>query len=142
VKRSFARMRVHGFGQVLKAELLTCVIYIIVKQKISYRRNKMNTEQMKAVLESYARSFLIAAGATYYASGNNVDVKSILVAGLIAVAGPALRAVRKNDPAFGLVADVVDSELKKLANKPAKKTAKKAPAKKSSGGGKPTNQVK
>ena len=83
---------------------------------------------MKAVLESYARSFLVAAGATYYASGNNVDIKSMLVAGLIAVAGPALRAVRKNDPAFGLVADVVDSELKKLAAKPAKKAPAKKPA--------------
>ena len=85
-------------------------------------------EKMKAVLESYARSFLVAAGATYYASGNNVDIKSMLVAGLIAVAGPALRAVRKNDPAFGLVADVVDSELKKLAAKPAKKAPAKKPA--------------
>ena len=83
---------------------------------------------MKKVLESYANSFLIAAGATYYASGNNVDIKSMLVAGLIAVAGPALRAVRKNDPAFGLVADVVDSELKKLAAKPAKKAPAKKPA--------------
>ena len=85
-------------------------------------------EKMKKVLESYANSFLIAAGATYYASGNNVDIKSMLVAGLIAVAGPALRAVRKNDPAFGLVADVVDSELKKLAAKPAKKAPAKKPA--------------
>ena len=88
-------------------------------------------EKMKKVLESYANSFLIAAGATYYASGNQVDLQAMLIAGLIAVAGPALRAVRKNDPAFGLVADVVDSELKKLANKPAKKApAKKAAAKK------------
>ena len=89
-------------------------------------------EKMKAMLESYARAFVVAAASTYYASGNNVDVKSILMAGLIAVAGPALRAVRKNDPAFGLVADVVDSELKKLAKAPAKKKAavKKAAPKK------------
>ena len=89
-------------------------------------------EKMKAVLQSYARSFLVAAGATYYASGNNVDLKAMLIAGLIAVAGPALRAVDSKDPAFGLVADVVDSELKKLAKAPAKKKAavKKAAPKK------------
>ena len=52
----------------------------------------------------------------------------MLVAGLIAVAGPALRAVNSKDPAFGLVADVVDSELKKLAAKPAKKAPAKKPA--------------
>ena len=88
-------------------------------------------EKMKAVLESYARSFVVAAGATYYASGNNVDLQAMLIAGLIAVAGPALRAVNSKDPAFGLVADVVDAELKKLAKKPAKKAApKKTVAKK------------
>jgi hypothetical protein len=102
----------------------------------------MNTEQTKALLASYGRSFLIAVAATYAVPNNDMDLKGLLVAGLIAVAGPAIRAVNSKDPAFGLVADVVDSELKKLANKPAKKTAKKAPAKKSSGGGKPTNQVK
>jgi len=102
----------------------------------------MNTKQTKALLASYGRSFLIAVAATYAVPNSDMDVKGLLVAGLIAVAGPAIRAVNSKDPAFGLVADVVDSELKKLANKPAKKTAKKAPAKKSSGGGKPNNQVK
>jgi hypothetical protein len=102
----------------------------------------MNTEQIKAVLASYGRSFLIAVAATYAVPNNDMDLKGLLVAGLIAVAGPAIRAVNSKDPAFGLIADVVDSELKKLAKKPVKKTAKKAPAKKSSGGGKPTNQVK
>ena len=101
----------------------------------------MNTEQMKAMLASYGRSFLIAVAATYAVPNNDMDLKGLLVAGLIAVAGPAIRAVNSKDPAFGLVADIVDSELKKLA-KPVKKTVKKAPAKKSSGGGKPTNQVK
>jgi len=89
----------------------------------------MNTEQTKALLASYGRSFLIAVAATYAVPNSDMDLKGLLVAGLIAVAGPAIRAVNSKDPAFGLVADIVDSELKKLA-KPAKKAAKKAPAKK------------
>lgn len=88
----------------------------------------MNTTQLKALLASYGRSFLIAVAATYAVPNNEMDLKGLLVAGLIAVAGPAIRAVNSKDPAFGLVADIVDSELKKLAKKPAEK---KAPAKKS-----------
>jgi len=62
-----------------------------------------------------------------------------ILAGIIAVAGPALRAVNPKDPAFGLVANVVDSELKKLAKKAAPK--KKASVKKSGGGGKPSQMA-
>ena len=89
-------------------------------------------EKMKAVLLSYARSFLVAVAATYAVPNSDMDLKGLLVAGLIAVAGPAIRAVNTKDPAFGLVADIVDSELKKLAKAPAKKkaTVKKAAAKK------------
>lgn len=87
---------------------------------------------MKAVLLSYARSFLVAVAATYAVPNNDMDLKGLLIAGLIAVAGPAIRAVNTKDPAFGLVADIVDSELKKLAKAPAKKKAavKKAAPKK------------
>ena len=89
-------------------------------------------EKMKAMLSSYARAFVVAAAATYAVPNNNVDLKGILIAGLIAVAGPAIRAVNSKDPAFGLVADVVDSELKKLSKAPTKKKAavKKAAPKK------------
>ena len=87
----------------------------------------MNKEQMKAMLASYGRSFVIAVAATFAVPNNDMDLKGLLVAGLIAVAGPAIRAVNSKDPAFGLIADVVDVELKKLASKPAKKkVAKKA----------------
>lgn len=73
----------------------------------------------KNVLASYARSFLVAV-ATAYSMGAT-DVQDILIAGVIAVAGPAIRAIDKNDNGFGIVADVVDVELKKLAKKSAKK---------------------
>lgn len=81
----------------------------------------------KEMLSSYGRSFAVAA-ATYVAQGDGVTLTGVLLAGVIAIAGPALRAVNPKDPAFGLIATVVDSELKKLAEKAAPK--KKAPAKK------------
>jgi hypothetical protein len=80
--------------------------------------------KVKLLIESYIRSFIIAAGVAY--SDGFRGVEEILIAGLIAVAGPAIRAANPKDPAFGYIADAVDVELNKLA----KKTAKKAPAKK------------
>lgn len=76
-------------------------------------------EKMKAMLASYGRSFLAAAIAVY--GTGNTDVKSILIAALAATLPVALRAVNPKDPAFGLVASVVESELNKLEKKTAKK---------------------
>lgn len=81
----------------------------------------------KAVIESYARSFVIALGVAY--SDGLKGPEEIIIAAVIAVAGPAIRAINPKDPAFGVLADVVEVELKKVAKKaPAKKAAKK-PAK-------------
>lgn len=80
--------------------------------------------KMKTLIESYARSFVIAAGVAY--SDGFTGAEEILIAGLIAIAGPAIRAINPNDPAFGRVAEIVEVELKKAAKKaPAKKAAKK-----------------
>ena len=87
----------------------------------------MNTK-IKLMLASYARSFVIAIGVAY--SDGFTGAEEVLIAGLIAVAGPAIRAINPSDPAFGLIADAVDVELKTLAKKSAKKTAKKAVKKK------------
>jgi hypothetical protein len=97
-------------------------------------------EKHKKMLESYGRSFVVAALAAFQASGGDLGLDGVLVAGLIAVAGPALRALNPKDPAFGLVSTFVDSELKKLEKKVA---VKKAPAKKkkSSGGGTPADHL-
>lgn len=54
----------------------------------------------------------------------------------------AIRYINKKDPAFGLVAQKAADEVSKKIVASAKKTAKKAPAKKSSGGGKTSHQVK
>lgn len=78
----------------------------------------MNTK-LKAAIESYARSFVVAAIAVYTAG--ETDIKAIAIAGLAAIAGPAIRAVNPKDPAFGLIADAVDVQIKALAKK-SKKT--------------------
>jgi len=79
--------------------------------------------KIKLALESYARSFVVAAIAVY--SAGETDIKAIAIAGLAAIAGPAIRAINPSDPAFGLIADKVDVEIKALAKKSAKKTVKK-----------------
>jgi hypothetical protein len=76
--------------------------------------------KLRAALESYARSFVVAAIAVY--SAGETDLKAILIAGLAAVAGPAIRAINPKDPAFGLIANAVDAEIKALAKKSTKKT--------------------
>ena len=82
----------------------------------------MNAKQ-KAVLESYGRSFVVALAASY--SSGETELKALAIAGLVAVIGPAIRAINPNDPAFGRVAEMVEVELKKAATKPVKKAAKK-----------------
>jgi hypothetical protein len=82
----------------------------------------MNTK-LQALLASYARSFVVAAIAVY--SAGETDVKAIAIAGLAAIAGPAIRAINPKDASFGFVADAVDVELTKLAKKSAKKATKK-----------------
>jgi hypothetical protein len=131
-------MKVHKFGQILKAELLTCVIYTIVKQQ-NIRRNKMN-EQIKAVLASYGRSVLGAATALY-ASGVT-DPQTLAYSLLGALVPVVLRAANPSDTAFGRMPSVEEVDKAVKSAKVVKKAAKKAPAKKSSGGGKTTNQVK
>jgi hypothetical protein len=80
-------------------------------------------KKIKLALESYARSFVVAAIAVY--SAGETDLKAIAIAGLAAIAGPAIRAISPKDPAFGFIADAVDVEIKSLAKKSAKKAAKK-----------------
>lgn len=80
-----------------------------------HKEAEMNPK-MKSALESYGRSFLVAA-VTAYTLGAT-DIKDIATAGLIAVIAPAIRAINPNDPAFGRVADVVEKEL---AKKPTRK---------------------
>ena len=75
--------------------------------------------KLKAAIESYARSFIVAGVAVY--SAGETDIKAILIAGLAAVVGPAIRAINPKDPAFGVIANAVDAEIKALVKKSTKK---------------------
>ena len=74
--------------------------------------------KIQAMLASYGRSFLAAATAVY-ATGNH-DIKSIVIAALASTLPVALRAINPKDPAFGLVASLVEKELTKASKKKAK----------------------
>ncbi len=89
--------------------------------------------KMKAMLASYARSFLSAAIAVYATVG--LELEAMAYAGAAAVIPVALRALNKKDPAFGVVAAIATKELEKkaeesLAKATVKKKAAKSPAKK------------
>lgn len=79
--------------------------------------------KIKTIIESYVRAFVVALGVAY--SDGFQGTEELLIAALIAVAGPAIRAINPKDPAFGFIADAVDVELKTLAKKSAKKAVKK-----------------
>jgi hypothetical protein len=82
----------------------------------------MNTK-MKAAIASYVRSFAVAALTAY--SMGKTDVEDLAVAGLIAILGPAIRALNPNDTAFGMTGSTVSIDLDKLAKATKKKTRKK-----------------
>ena len=91
--------------------------------------NNIINDKTKAMLASYGRSFLGAVIALYMAGVT--DPKDLWAAVVAAIAPVALRALNPNDKAFGVLPDTgaVSDALSKIA--PAKKVAKKAPAKKS-----------
>ena len=70
--------------------------------------------QASSILKSYVRGFitaivpLIMAGIT--------DWKAIAFAGAAAVIPPALRAIDKNDPMFGLIAHALESKAIKVTH--------------------------
>jgi hypothetical protein len=78
--------------------------------------------QWKAILESYGRSFVVAALAVL--TTGETSIKAIALGGLVAIAGPAIRALNPKDATFGLVADRIDVEVKALAKKAATKKKK------------------
>lgn len=75
-------------------------------------------------IKSALRHFVLTAAAVWVVNPD-ADVKAIIAGAIAGIAGPAIRAIDKNDPAFGRVADWVEVQIKDLAKKPAKKTAKK-----------------
>lgn len=88
----------------------------------------MNTEQMKAMLASYARSVLGAALALYMSGVT--DPKTLSYSLLAAVAPVVLRAINPNDKAFGRLPDVSEVDALLKTAKVVKPAAKKAVVKK------------
>ncbi len=82
----------------------------------------MKPNQVQA-LKSALRHFVLTAVSLYLAGVT--DLKALGFATAAAIAGPAIRGIDKNDPAFGKVADWVVVEIDKLAKKDTKKKAKK-----------------
>lgn len=81
--------------------------------------------QAKAMLASWARSFIAASVALY--STGETDPALLLNAGIAAIVPVVIRFFNKKDPAFGLIAA---KALAAAQTEVAKKAAKKAPAKK------------
>jgi hypothetical protein len=79
------------------------------------------SNKLKAVLASYARSFLVAVCGLALAGES--DLKVLAISALAGIVGPAIRAVNPNDEAFGIIADKADAGVRKLI---AKEKAKKA----------------
>jgi hypothetical protein len=108
----------------------------------------MDTKNIKGILDSYLRNLLGVVLALVTTTMANSGLASPLdfgsgewltvANGLWAAAVPTLlRYINKQDPAFGLVAEVAAKEVSKKLSEAAKKAPKKAPAapKKASGGG-------
>lgn len=83
----------------------------------------MKPNQVQA-LKSALRHFVLTAVSLYLAGVT--DLKALGFATAAAIAGPAIRGIDKNDPAFGKVAEWVELELDKLAKKDKKKSKKKS----------------
>lgn len=81
---------------------------------------KKDIDKVKSAL----RHFALTAAAVWVVSPD-ADVKALIAGAVAGVVGPAIRAVDKNDPAFGRVADWVETEIKELAKKAPKKAPKK-----------------
>ena len=90
-------------------------------------------EQIKAALASYGRS-VIGAGTAMYASGVT-DPQTLAYSLLGALVPVAMRAANPSDKAFGKMPSVDEVDKAVKSAKVVKKAVKKAPAKKSSGGG-------
>lgn len=74
----------------------------------------------KEKIKSALRHFVLTAAAVWIAKPDS-DWKAVLAGALAAIVGPAIRAVDKNDPAFGKVANRAEIEINKLAKRSKKK---------------------
>jgi hypothetical protein len=84
----------------------------------------MMNPKLKLAISSYVRSYFVAVVGMITIGEN--DYKKIAITALaVGVVGPAIRAVNPKDPAFGLIADKAEVEIKKLVVADKKKATKK-----------------
>ncbi len=76
--------------------------------------------KMKSMLKSYLRGVITAI--TPLLAISVTDWRAYAVAVVSGVIAPAIRAMDKNDPAFGLLADTVENAIIVAASKSKKKT--------------------
>lgn len=79
---------------------------------------KATINKIKSALRHFALT-----GAAVWVVNPDADVKALIAGVVAAIVGPSIRAIDKNDPAFGRVAEWAETEIKKLAKKPVKKKA-------------------
>lgn len=72
--------------------------------------------KIPAKYKSAARHFLITAAAVFVANPD-ADAKALIAGVIAAIVGPTIRAIDKNDPAFGQVAVKVEEKIKKAAKR-------------------------
>lgn len=72
--------------------------------------------KLKPEYKSALRHFIITAAAVFVANPD-ADVKAFIAGVVAAIVGPAIRAVDKNDPAFGKVADRVEDKIKRAVKR-------------------------
>lgn len=73
------------------------------------------TEKEKLMLKSAARHFVLVALPVWQVS--NGDIKAFAYGLAAAIIGPTIRGLDKKDPAWGKVAEWLETELKKAAKK-------------------------
>lgn len=83
----------------------------------------MKESVMKSVLKSYLRGVLVAVSPLI--AMNETSVRPYIYAIIAGIISPAIRACDKHDPAFGMVADVLDTSVDKLAKADKKKKSAK-----------------
>lgn len=86
----------------------------------------MKESVMQSVLKSYLRGVLVAISPLIAAGAD--EPKMYIYAVIAGVISPAIRALDKKDPAFGMVANAIDAEVNKLAKADKKKKATKKKA--------------
>lgn len=76
--------------------------------------------KMKSIIKSYLRGVVVAI--TPLLATSITDWRAYAVAIVSGVIAPAVRAMDKNDPAFGAVADTVENAIIVAASNSKKKT--------------------